>query len=209
VLARFIPGDDALAVALRRLEQARLEHMVWQLRAHDATRGAFTVSVEETRLVSFGGLHFTVRLDRVEQHADGELVIDYKTGSAGLRGCWPPRPADAQLPVYALSGPVAGVAILNLRPPKPGLQGVTGLDLGDGWRTPDKVRGLGIADWTGLQQAWAAGLAALALEYRAGDFRLDRRAKPRADDQSALLTRRHELGPDGDGDDDDPAEAVE
>ena len=58
-------------------------------------------------------------------------------------------------------------------------------------------------------QAWAAGLAALALEYRAGDFRLDRRAKPRADDQSALLTRRHELGPGGDGDDDAAEEVAE
>lgn len=208
VLERFIPGDDPLAVALRRLEQARLEQLVWQLREYDATQGAFTVSVEETRQVSIGGLQFTVRLDRVEQHADGELVIDYKTGVVAGRSWWPPRPADAQLPVYALSGDVAGVAVLSLRPPQPTLSGLTGLTLGKGWRTPDKVRNLGIAGWPELYAAWATGLAVLAQEFRGGDFRVDRRARPRAEDQSPLLTRQHEATPDG-GAEDNEAEGDE
>jgi hypothetical protein len=209
VLSRFLPGDDDLTLALRRLERARLWDLVLQLRGHDASRGAFTVSVEETRQVTIGGLQFKVRLDRVEQHDVGELVIDYKTGMVRQGDWWPPRPADAQLPVYALSGEVAGVAVLSLRPPEPQLKGITGFDLGDGWRTPAKVRGLAMANWADLRQAWATGLAGLAEEFRGGDFRLDRRARTRSDDQSILFTRRHELGQATDDDDDASPEASE
>lgn len=193
VLPRLLPGGDALAGALRTREAARVWKLVEQLRDLDANRGEFTVSVEETRTLAVGELEFHVRLDRVEQHAGGELVIDYKTGQV-RKGDWlPPRPADAQLPLYALTGPVAGVAVLRLRAEGVTFDGVADPGAELALDIPRTFRNAGLDSWPELVTRWREALAVLATEFRGGDFRLDPAARSRADDQSVLVTRRHEL----------------
>jgi RecB family exonuclease len=193
VLPALVPGGDRVAVALQAREAARLWRLVQRLRDHDATRGEFTVSVEETRVVTVGGLQLRVRLDRVEQHDGGELVIDYKTGQVRKSDWLPPRPADAQLPLYALTGKVDGVAVLRLRPEGVALDGVAGPTFGPDLDIPRGFRAAGIGSWPALLAQWREALDALAREFGAGDFRLDPTARYRADDQFGLVTRRHEL----------------
>ncbi len=203
VLAGALPGADALAAAWRRLEHARLWELVRLLRSIDAARGEFTVAVEVARILAVGELEFALRLDRVETHAAGELVLDYKTGDARERDWLPPRPVDAQLPLYAQGGSVAGVGVLKLRPPVPVLAGFAAPGLAEhGLRDPAAYDRGRVGDWGALTAAWREALAALAAEFRAGDFRLDRARRPRAGDQFTLLNRRHELGPDLPADDD-------
>jgi probable DNA repair protein len=193
VLPRLMPGNDPLAAALRAREAARLWRLVRQLRDLDAARGDFTVSVEETRTVTVGGLELRVRLDRVEQHDGAELVIDYKTGAVQTKDWLPPRPADAQLPLYALTGQAGGVAVLRLRAEGVALDGVADPVFGAGLDMPRSFRTAGIDSWPALVARWREALDALAAEFRAGDFRIDPAARPRADDQFVLVTRRHEL----------------
>ncbi|MBL8226166.1 MAG: PD-(D/E)XK nuclease family protein [Chromatiales bacterium] len=193
VLPRLMPGSDPLTVALRAREAARLWRLVRQLREHDATRGDFTVSVEETRTVTVGGLELRVRLDRVEQHDGDELVLDYKTGQVQKKDWLPPRPADAQLPLYALTGHVGGVAVLRLRAEGVELDGVAEPAFGADLDLPRSFRNAGIDSWPVLVERWRNALDALAAEFRAGDFRIDSAARARADDQFVLVTRHHEL----------------
>lgn len=193
VLTARIPGTDTLARAWRALERERLWAQVERLALFDGGRGPFTVATEVVRQIAFAGLMFDVRLDRVEQHPDGELVLDYKTGSVRVRDWYPPRPADAQLPVYALTGGARGVGVVGLRAGGLEVRGISDVPLAAGLKSPDRLRGLGIADWPTLVAAWEAALTTLAGEFRNGDFRLDRRARYRADDQWPLLTRAHEL----------------
>jgi RecB family exonuclease len=196
VLDDALAGADALAAAWRRLEEARLWDLVRQLRSIDAMRGEFSVAVEAALILVVGDLEFALRLDRVETHAAGQLVIDYKTGDARPTDWLPPRPVDAQLPLYAQGAGVAGVAVLKLRPPVPLLAGFAGPGLADhGLRDPATYARGRLGDWPALTAAWQAALAALAGEFRAGDWRLDRARRPRAGDQFTLLNRRHELGP--------------
>lgn len=196
VLAGSLAGADPLAAAWRRLEEARLWELVRQLRSIDAVRGEFTVAVEESRLLVVGDLEFALRLDRVETHGAGDLVLDYKTGEARPADWLPPRPVDAQLPLYALGPGVAGVGVVKLRPPVPQLAGFAAAGLAEfGLRDPAAYDRGRVGDWAALTAAWQAALAGLAAEFRAGDFRLDRARRPRAGDQFTLLNRRHELGP--------------
>jgi hypothetical protein len=193
VLPRLMPGNDPLALALRAREAARLWRLVGQLRDLDATRGDFTVSVEETRTLTVGGLELRVRLDRVEQHDGAEFVIDYKTGLVTKKDWLPPRPADAQLPLYALTGHVGGVAVLRLRAEGVTLDGVAEPAFGADLDLPRSFRNAGIDSWPALVGQWRDAMDALAAEFRAGDFRIDPGARSRADDQFVLVTRRHEL----------------
>lgn len=197
VLPRLMPGSDPLAVALRAREAARLWKLVRQLRDLDATRGEFTVSVEETRTVTTGGLELRVRLDRVEQHDSGELVIDYKTGQVQKKDWLPPRPADAQLPLYALTGHVGGVAVLRLRAEGVELDGIAEPALGAGFDLPRSFRNAGIDSWPALVGAWREAMDALAAEFRGGDFRVDPTLRCNPDDQLVLVTRQHEVSSPG------------
>jgi probable DNA repair protein len=58
--------------------------------------------LEDERRIAVGPLALNVRLDRVDETADGErIVIDYKTSTAALTSILRPRPEEPQLPLYA------------------------------------------------------------------------------------------------------------
>jgi ATP-dependent helicase/nuclease subunit B len=85
------------------LEETRLIHLVCEWLDYEATRKAFTVAdAESDRPIAVEGLHFSVRLDRIDRLNDGSLlVIDYKTGIVSPKLWDLPRPDDVQLPLYA------------------------------------------------------------------------------------------------------------
>jgi len=102
---------DRIAVTVREqmpqrylhLEETRLVSLVAEWLRFEQTRVPF--SVEKTELdtgASIHGLAFRLRLDRIDQLADGSLlVVDYKTGDITPKAWELPRPDDVQLPLYA------------------------------------------------------------------------------------------------------------
>ncbi|GAA5316644.1 MAG: PD-(D/E)XK nuclease family protein [Candidatus Pelagadaptatus aseana] len=68
-------------------------------------RPGFTVIAHEQSIhTELAGLPLTLRLDRLDQLATGELiVIDYKTGSPNIKHWGGDRPEEPQLPLYALA----------------------------------------------------------------------------------------------------------
>ena len=116
-----------LSSRMRARELARLAKVAQDALALERERPqAFTVSLGEESLdVSLGEARINMRVDRVDQLADGSwLVIDYKTGAARTPK-WSGEEFDAiQLWLYAeavrshMIGPLAGLAHFSLRSDK-------------------------------------------------------------------------------------------
>ena len=96
----------------RRREQLRMQGVLAKWLEVERERASFTVeSLEGTQAARFGGVDFTVRIDRADRLADGaRVLIDYKSGSATAdwRG---ERPDNPQLPIYALLQPQSLIAV--------------------------------------------------------------------------------------------------
>ena len=107
-----------------RLERARLvdalSRWVEQAERAEHARAPFRVIATEQRFGGrLGGVEFALRADRVDERADGLLrLVDYKTGAPESNGWHGERPAEPQLPLYALlhPGPVGAIAYGLLRP---------------------------------------------------------------------------------------------
>ena len=73
----------------------------------EARRAPFRVrAVEQESVVTLGPLTFNVRIDRIDELADGTIaIIDYKTGERATSADWfGERLRDAQVPLYADAG---------------------------------------------------------------------------------------------------------
>jgi hypothetical protein len=127
------------------------------------------------RTTSIGSLKLDLRLDRIDTFADGaQLVIDYKTGSFKPKSWRGARPADCQLPLYAVSTGCQGVAVLQFTPSTVLVHGVGSPALGlDCLKTPEKYFEEPGLDWSGAVARWRSQLELLAAEFAAGDFRVD------------------------------------
>jgi len=87
------------------LEHKRFERLAWEWLSLEKNRIDFSVlDIEKELKVDFGGLPLTLRIDRIDQLANGEkILIDYKTGSV-TRATWAgERPDEPQLPLYAVA----------------------------------------------------------------------------------------------------------
>jgi ATP-dependent helicase/nuclease subunit B len=206
VLDEFLPAGEQFFDSLRPLERERLWKLLLSLRDLDKDRPEFHVLTEVRRAVSIGSLPLEIRLDRLDQLADGgELVIDYKTGQFKARDWKRVRLPDSQLPLYAVTVRSRGVAVIQLRPQGGKLQGVGDDALGITGIKPaaNFFKGTDL-DWNGVLARWQSQLETLAGEFITGDFRVDPQDRKWAVGQYAGLTRIHDLIvlPD----EDDPAE---
>jgi hypothetical protein len=90
--------------------------------------------------VELGPLRFVAKVDRVDRFPDGtEAILDYKTGQVSKNPWDGPRPADPQLPIYAVSHPQPVSELLFALVSRMEL-GWSGVHKGgridvDGWRT--------------------------------------------------------------------------
>lgn len=129
--------SDDLSARLQRRELDRLAKVAEEALALERARPqAFTVSLgEESLTLLLGEARLDIRVDRVDQLADGGwLVIDYKSGAA-TSPKWTGDDFDAiQLWSYAealgarMSGPLAGLAHFSLRSDKVGFSALTRSD---------------------------------------------------------------------------------
>lgn len=163
---------------LRQLEQSRLETLLahW-LETVELPREEFTVvAVEQSRKVRFGPLELQLRADRIDRLADGrDLILDYKSGRCQPGDWLGERPAEPQLPLYAVlaeaerPGSVAGIAFAQLRAEGSQIRGY-----GDAGPV-DEAPGV---DWASCKRSWQAVMEHLAKEFVAGHAEVDPRQPP-------------------------------
>ncbi len=163
-----------LAGRFAAIERDRLAQLAGEWLEVERARGDFTVlPVEDRRTVAVGPLALTLRLDRVDETADGErIVIDYKTGEARLPTILRPRLEEPQLPLYATAAE-PGAAAAAFAQIRAGDMRFVGLARADdvlpGVRTPADAEPRGAqADWPAQVAFWRVELERLATEYASG-----------------------------------------
>ena len=100
------------------VEKTRLVKLINQYLELEKQRGDFEViKTESTSEVDINGLTFTTRLDRMDRLENNEkLIIDYKSGAVAVSKMIGNPIEEAQLPIYAISNTVDGVAFAAINP---------------------------------------------------------------------------------------------
>ncbi|HEX5477458.1 MAG TPA: PD-(D/E)XK nuclease family protein, partial [Burkholderiales bacterium] len=152
------------------LERARLARLAQEWLGVERARKPFeVVAVEKPIALRLGTLELAGRIDRLDRIAGGHALIDYKTSRAPSPKHWePPRPDDAQLPIYAVASqePVAALAFAKLRPGEMKLMGFS--------READALPGVKAAkNWNALLKHWRAEAESLAGAFAGGEARVD------------------------------------
>lgn len=154
-----------------KLEQQRLEKILFHWLAIEKTREPFTVVHTEAECtLTLNQLNLNTRIDRVDQLASGEFVIiDYKTGKNSHPAQWfSDRPEEPQLPLYALSQSqeISGIAFAQLAPGSLGFKGVSAhsLDI-PGVKTLAESKLSTALSWQDQLQQWEQVLTKLSDDF--------------------------------------------
>lgn len=189
-LAELFGAARAPLRALFDLERERLEVLLVELLEVDARRAPFRVAaVEQRRELTIGRFKLEVRLDRLDELADGRVaIVDHKTGASSNVGDWTlDRPRDAQVPLYAAHSPVAVAAAVLARVSGKGV-GYAGF-----WEEgvfPGSPRRLPAGrTWQQQLEIWRTQIETLAVEHAAGDTRVFLDDTEPAEGAYAPLTR--------------------
>jgi len=149
------------------LEQQRLEQLLKKWLSIEHERSDFKViSTEEWKTILFEDIELHLRVDRIDELADGCCVIvDYKTGAVTKSDWETDRPNDPQLPLYAVtnSQQVAAIAFASLKPGKLGFVG-----LADDEGIFPKIKPDADESWQEKLDNWEQILIKLADDFRNG-----------------------------------------
>ena len=104
----------------QQLEKIRIKKILHDYFELEKQRDGYEViETESTTEVSINNLSFKIRLDRVDRLPNGnKLIIDYKTGKAEISQMTGSHIKQAQLPIYALTNSVNGVAFAKINATK-------------------------------------------------------------------------------------------
>lgn len=175
-------GGRMVGNQLLALEQRRLQRLLLDWLDVEGERQAFSVIArEEMHELELGPLTITLRIDRVDQLADGgKLVIDYKTGDSRTNLWLGERPEEPQLPLYTQllgSDDVRGISFAILRPNTLEYRGLASADQGGGISADiahaHRRADIAIEDWSELQLHWQRVLQALGQEFLDGHAPVD------------------------------------
>ncbi len=149
------------------LEQQRLEQLLKEWLLVEKDRGGFKViATEKWQEIVFEDIELNLRVDRIDELADGRcVIIDYKTGPVSKNDWESDRPNDPQLPLYAVTSKqeVAAIAFASLKRGKLGFVGqAEANDILPGIKAdPDLL-------WQDKLNAWEQILIRLANDFRNG-----------------------------------------
>ena len=188
-LERLFGRTRSHLAALCELEADQLQRVLTGLLRADELRGPFRVrAVEQRATVALGSWTLNVRIDRIDELADGTLaVIDYKTGERATSADWfGPRLRDAQVPLYACesSETVAAAVVARLAPTDTRYSGFWP----DG-TFPGRPNKAAHSQPATQLEIWRSQLLQLAEEFAAGDARIFVTAYDDAAGAYAPLTR--------------------
>ena len=181
-----------LAEEFLQVEAQRLVRLSTEWLEHEKQRQDFSViAIEDKRSIRIGGLVLQVKLDRVDESADGQrIVIDYKTGSPTARSMLDERPAEPQLPLYLVTAEqdAAAIAFAQIKAGKmrfigyqrdrgllPGVQSCVGTDSGD---DSDHDIDCHATMWRRQTATWHDDLTRLAAGFVAGKAAVDPQRYP-------------------------------
>jgi RecB family exonuclease len=171
-LARMFGRARGYLAAFYELEADQLRRVLTALLHEDSLRAPFRVcGVEQSAVATLGPLTFNVRIDRIDELADGTLaIIDYKTGERATSADWfGERLRDAQVPLYATqaSVPVRAAVVARLAATQTKYSGF--------WPEgafPGRPAKSAHPDAAAQLELWRKQLAQLAAEIAAGDVRI-------------------------------------
>ena len=153
------------------LEKQRLQKLILAWLDVEKERPPFQVAELESRHeVTFSDLPLSLRIDRIDETADGkQIIIDYKTGKTDIRSWFGERPAQPQLPLYALTSEkkVAAISFAEINIEKQAFAGVgENPSLLPELTATDSYEGC--ESWPQLQSQWQEKLEYLAQEFKTG-----------------------------------------
>lgn len=161
----------SIGVFYAQLEQERLAQLTSEWLAQEKTRPAFTViAIEEEVQVEFTGLPLRLRIDRIDQLDNGNLLlIDYKTGQPKLQSWQGERMDEPQLPLYAVTATnqVTAIAFAQINAKAMKWIGTGELNTYHDGIYPSKQ------PWEQQLQEWQMYLQQLATDFIQGDVRVD------------------------------------
>lgn len=157
-------------------EQQRLLALLSAWLDMEKQREPFKIlALEQPLTINLAQLNLSVRLDRLDQLANGAVVlIDYKTGLVNLQDWWHEPCLAPQLPLYALSIQPQADAILYgiVALPKPQLKGLAAEGVAVYADSAGQKGITEVQNWPQLQQRWQQDVAQLAQAFCQGDAAL-------------------------------------
>lgn len=155
----------------REIEALRLQQAVASWMQIETSRSSFVVKERETaEKVQLSHLLLNTRIDRIDELEDGSLALmDYKTGEVKASDWESDRPAEPQLPLYAISREQTPKTILfaSLKRGAQKLVGITALE-------NEKSRQIKHCDdWDAQLADWERVLSNLADAFYQGDARVN------------------------------------
>jgi ATP-dependent helicase/nuclease subunit B len=154
------------------LEQQRLEQLLKEWLSVEKERSDFKViATEEWQTILFQDIELHLRVDRVDELADGRcVIIDYKTGAVSKNDWETEHPNDPQLPLYAITSKqqVAAIAFASLKRGKLGFVGQAAADD----ILPGITQDIDLL-WQDKLDAWEQTLIQLANDFRKGKAIVD------------------------------------
>ncbi|MGD9152856.1 MAG: PD-(D/E)XK nuclease family protein [Gammaproteobacteria bacterium] len=104
-----------------KLEQLRLQKLIYDWLQLEKTRSSFVVEKQEQKYsIKCGKLELKVRVDRIDQADNNYILIDYKTSKTSINDWFGDRPNKPQLPLYAANIPheINDIAFAQISPGK-------------------------------------------------------------------------------------------
>lgn len=162
----------SIGAVYAQLEQERLQQLIKEWLALEKTRPAFCViAIEQDVDIYFSGLPLKLRIDRIDQleHSDELILIDYKTGSPGIKSWQGERMDEPQLPLYAVTAkpPVAAICFAQIN-----AKAMQWLGTGELTIQHDGINA-GKIPWNEQLNTWQQDLEQLAQAFVQGDARVD------------------------------------
>lgn len=156
-----------------KIEAQRLQPLILHWLDQEKARPPFHVKQREfQQTVIFAGLPLSLRIDRVDELANGAwVIIDYKTGSVRISDWFGDRPDDPQLPLYALVSPrpVHGLIFAMVRQDQCGFKGLSAADYGiSGLLELRQQREEPMDNWQDFIEQRHLVLTQLAMQFQAG-----------------------------------------
>ncbi|MEO6806210.1 MAG: PD-(D/E)XK nuclease family protein, partial [Edaphobacter sp.] len=164
---------DAAYLDVQRTRLRRLLNGWFDLELERGLPFEVRASEKEFKDVQVGPLRLSVRMDRIDEVAGGEVLIDYKTGAASPADWLTERPDAPQLPLYAILSEaerLQGVAFGLVRAGDD--RGLKGYAVADGVLPGKPAKLKEAATFGGQVERWRQVLIGLAEEFYAGDARV-------------------------------------